>query len=68
MFPVAVRGKAMSVVVFVNRFMSGAIALSYETMAHYMEPAGTFYFFASLSLVSVLFYAYWVSGIFTTLY
>ncbi|CAM9689067.1 unnamed protein product [Scytosiphon promiscuus] len=59
-FPVAVRGKAMSVVIFVNRMMSGVIALSYQSLSEAMTPAGSFYFFSALSAVSVAFYYFLV--------
>ena len=47
----------MSMVVFINRFLSGAIALSYLSMAEALTPAGSFYAFAAISLVSIFFYA-----------
>lgn len=46
----------MSIVVFVNRFLSGAIALSYLSMANALTPAGSFFTFAAISAVSVFFY------------
>ncbi|CAM9373855.1 unnamed protein product [Ascophyllum nodosum] len=58
--PVTVRSKAMSVVICINRLMSGVIALSYESMSFEMSNAGSFYFFAWLSAFSIAFYAYWV--------
>eukprot|EP00611_Tribonema_gayanum_P004868 TRINITY_DN140_c0_g1_i7.p1 TRINITY_DN140_c0_g1~~TRINITY_DN140_c0_g1_i7.p1 ORF type:complete len:522 (-),score=160.57 TRINITY_DN140_c0_g1_i7:1182-2747(-) len=57
-FPLAVRGKAMSLVVFINRAMSGIIALSYTALATALAPSGSFLMFAALSGISVLFY-YW---------
>lgn len=51
----------MSVVIFVNRMMSGVIALSYQSMSDAMTPAGSFYFFSALSAVSVAFYYFLVS-------
>ncbi|CAB1111751.1 unnamed protein product [Ectocarpus sp. CCAP 1310/34] len=59
-FPVTIRGKAMSVVIFVNRMMSGVIALSYQSMSEAMTPEGSFFFFAALSAISVAFYYFWV--------
>lgn len=57
-FPLVMRSKAMGLVIFVNRFMSGIIALTYESVASAMTPAGSFYMFAALSAMSVLFYAW----------
>ncbi|CAM9351366.1 unnamed protein product, partial [Chrysoparadoxa australica] len=56
-FPLAVRGKAMAMCIFVNRFMSGLISLSYESVADSLTPAGSFYMFAAVSAASVWFYA-----------
>ncbi len=50
----------MSVVIFVNRMMSGVIALSYQSMSQAMTPGGSFYFFAALSAISVAFYYFMV--------
>mmetsp|Transcript_7407 Transcript_7407/g.11063 ORF Transcript_7407/g.11063 Transcript_7407/m.11063 type:complete len:576 (-) Transcript_7407:92-1819(-) len=55
-FPLAIRGKAMSLVVFLNRAMSGIIALSYTSLAYVFTPGGSFFGFALISLVSVWFY------------
>lgn len=63
-FPVAIRGKAMSVVIFVNRMVSGVIALSYQSMSEAMTPEGSFYFFAALSAISIAFYYFWVSVVY----
>lgn len=52
----------MSVVIFVNRMMSGIIALSYESMSKAMTAAGSFFFFAALSTISVFFYFFMVSA------
>jgi hypothetical protein len=46
----------MSLVVFINRLMSGVIALSYVSISHALTPAGSFLGFAVLSAVSVVFY------------
>lgn len=54
----------MSVVIFVNRMMSGVIALSYQSLSGALTPAGSFYFFAALSALSVAFYYCLVSFIF----
>lgn len=59
--PVAIRGKAMSVVVCINRLMSGIIALSYQSMSDAMSIAGSFYFFGMLSALSIAFYYFCVS-------
>ena len=56
----------MSVVIFVNRMMSGIIALSYESMSDAMTAAGSFFFFAALSAISVFFYFFLVSVFATT--
>lgn len=67
-FPVAIRGKAMSVVIFVNRMMSGIIALSYESMSDAMTAAGSFFFFAALSAISVFFYFFLVGFVRLSVY
>lgn len=54
--PVAVRGKAMSIVIFVNRLMSGIIASSFQTLEEKISKSWAFYFFAVLSAVSIFFY------------
>ncbi|CAM9742123.1 unnamed protein product [Discosporangium mesarthrocarpum] len=59
-FPMAVRGKAMALVVFVNRFMSGVIALCYESIVRIISAGFSFYLFATLSIFSVFFYWYLV--------
>lgn len=51
----------MSVVIFVNRMMSGIIALSYQSMSDAMTKSGSFFFFAALSAISVFFYFFMVS-------
>eukprot|EP00611_Tribonema_gayanum_P017128 TRINITY_DN2967_c0_g2_i2.p2 TRINITY_DN2967_c0_g2~~TRINITY_DN2967_c0_g2_i2.p2 ORF type:complete len:205 (-),score=65.61 TRINITY_DN2967_c0_g2_i2:214-828(-) len=56
-FPLHVRGQAVSLVVFVNRFLSGAIALSYLSIAAAITPQGSFFLFAGISAISVAFYA-----------
>jgi MFS family permease len=55
-FPLHVRGQAVSIAVFINRFLSGAIALSYLSMANALTPAGSFFTFAAISAISVIFY------------
>ncbi|CAM9622014.1 unnamed protein product, partial [Phaeothamnion confervicola] len=55
-FPLRVRGKAMSIVIFVNRLLSGIIALSYESVANALTAAGSFYMFAAISFCSIFFY------------
>lgn len=57
----AIRGKAMSVVICVNRLMSGIIAVSYQSMSEAMTPAGSFFLFSILSALSIAFYFFWVS-------
>eukprot|EP00612_Vaucheria_litorea_P001025 CAMPEP_0171452226 /NCGR_PEP_ID=MMETSP0945-20130129/415_1 /TAXON_ID=109269 /ORGANISM="Vaucheria litorea, Strain CCMP2940" /LENGTH=512 /DNA_ID=CAMNT_0011976843 /DNA_START=64 /DNA_END=1599 /DNA_ORIENTATION=- len=56
-FPLHIRGQAVSIVVFVNRFLSGAIALSYLSIAEALTPAGSFFAFAIISAISIFFYA-----------
>ena len=50
----------MSVVICVNRLMSGVIALSYQSMSEAMTSGGSFYFFGALSFISVAFYYFMV--------
>lgn len=46
----------MSIVIFVNRFMSGIIASSFETLEDWISKPEAFYFFAVMSLISIAFY------------
>lgn len=59
-FPMQVRGKAVSLVVFVNRLLSGVIATSFLTIANALTPGGAFLMFAIISLMSVFFYYFCV--------
>jgi sugar porter (SP) family MFS transporter len=58
--PMHMRGKAVSAVVFVNRSLSGIIALSYLSLAEALTPQGAFWLFSGISGVSVLFYYFYV--------
>lgn len=48
----------MSLVICINRLISGIIALSYTSVSDALTPEGTFYGFAALSFVSIWFYYY----------
>lgn len=55
-FPLAVRGKAMALTVFINRLSSGVVALSFLSMVSAMSYTGAFTLFASISFLSTFFY------------
>eukprot|EP00903_Cladosiphon_okamuranus_P016207 g14955.t1 len=55
-FPMQVRGKAVSLVVFVNRLLSGLIATSFLSIAQALTTGGAFLMFAGISFASVFFY------------
>lgn len=59
-FPVQVRGKAVSCVVFVNRALSGIIALSFLSLSEALSVGGAFYLFMSCAAISVFFYVFCV--------
>ncbi|EDQ89041.1 predicted protein [Monosiga brevicollis MX1] len=54
-FPLQVRGPALGLATFVNRVVSGIITSTYLSMAQGLTPAGSFFLFAGLSLLSVAF-------------
>eukprot|EP01147_Barroeca_monosierra_P007730 gene7730-9927_t len=53
--PLHVRGLAMGIATFINRILSGTIAMSYLSMKHALTSAGTFYFFSAVALLSGIF-------------
>ncbi|CAM9206663.1 unnamed protein product [Ascophyllum nodosum] len=59
-FPMQVRGKAVSLVVFVNRLLSGLIATSFLSISNALTPGGAFFAFGGVSLMSVFFYYFCV--------
>lgn len=56
-FPLPVRGKAMALAVFVNRLLSGIVALTFLSLVDAVTYANTFYLFAVISFISTIFYA-----------
>ena len=59
-FPLRLRGKGVALTVFVNRLMSGFIALVFPSMADALGEDGAFLLFAFLSAGTVVFYFYQV--------
>ncbi|CAM9643191.1 unnamed protein product [Ectocarpus fasciculatus] len=59
-FPMQVRGKAVSLVVFVNRLLSGLIATSFLSISQALTTGGAFLMFALISMASVFFYYFCV--------
>ncbi|CAM9152776.1 unnamed protein product, partial [Phaeothamnion confervicola] len=59
-FPSHVRGKSVSLVVFINRFLSGIIALSFLSISRALTAGGAFCLFACISFLSVGFYYFCV--------
>lgn len=54
-FPLKHRSTAVGVSVFVNRAVSGTVALTFLSIAKAITPAGTFGLFAGITLLSILF-------------
>lgn len=54
-FPLHVRGAAMGVSTFVNRITSGIITSTFLSMSKALTPGGSFFLFATISVVSVIF-------------
>lgn len=54
-FPLRHRSTAVGVSVFVNRAVSGTVALTFLSIAKAITPAGTFGLFAGMSLLSIAF-------------
>lgn len=54
-FPLRHRSTAVGVSVFVNRVVSGTVALTFLSIAKAVTPAGTFLLFAGITLISILF-------------
>mmetsp|Transcript_43367 Transcript_43367/g.134036 ORF Transcript_43367/g.134036 Transcript_43367/m.134036 type:complete len:149 (-) Transcript_43367:156-602(-) len=54
-FPVSVRGSALSVAAVVNFGTNIAVALTQEVLRDLLTPAGVFFTYLALSLVSLLF-------------
>ncbi|KAM3576673.1 hypothetical protein VYU27_001476 [Nannochloropsis oceanica] len=55
-FPLPVRGKAMALAVFINRLLSGVVALTFLSLVDAVTYAKTFYLFAAFSFLSTVFY------------
>ncbi|EGD75475.1 hypothetical protein PTSG_06549 [Salpingoeca rosetta] len=53
--PLQVRGIAMGIATFINRILSGTIAMSYLSLKNALSSAGTFYLFGAVALLSALF-------------
>ncbi|EKU22009.1 polyol monosaccharide transporter, partial [Nannochloropsis gaditana CCMP526] len=48
---------AMALAVFVNRLLSGMVALTFLSLVDAVTYANTFYLFAVISFISTIFYA-----------
>jgi len=57
-FPLPVRGKAMALAVFINRLLSGVVALTFLSLVDAATYANTFYLFAGFSFLSTVFYGW----------
>jgi len=56
-YPQSVRGPAMSVATTANWLANFVVTLSFLTLLNAIDPAGTFFLFAALSLVALAFFA-----------
>ncbi|KAI5084833.1 hypothetical protein GOP47_0001002 [Adiantum capillus-veneris] len=54
-FPLRHRSTAVGVSIFVNRAVSGSVALIFLTIAKAITPAGTFLLFAGITVLGILF-------------
>lgn len=54
-FPLAIRHKAMSLTMAVNRMTSGTIALTFLSLATYLSTAGAYWLFTLISCAHLLF-------------
>ncbi|MCO5612211.1 hypothetical protein L7F22_066474 [Adiantum nelumboides] len=59
-FPLRVRAQAMGMCVFMNRLISGTVALTFLTISKKITPAGTFFLYGVLVLMSILFIHFFV--------
>jgi len=54
-FPLSIRGLAVGVATFVNRLVSGAVAVGFMTLIDTITEAGTFFLFAGLAVCGFVF-------------
>ena len=54
-FPLTIRSRAMSVCTVVNRLMSGTVALTFLSLQDAITPAGAWFFYMTISVISVIF-------------
>lgn len=54
-FPLRQRSRAIGISVFVNRVISGTVALTFLSLSKAITPAGSFFFFAGITAASVVF-------------
>ncbi|EDQ90249.1 uncharacterized protein MONBRDRAFT_16319 [Monosiga brevicollis MX1] len=55
MFPLKVRGMAAGAGTFINRIVSGTIAMSYLSMSKALTEEGTFFLFAAVNVAAIFF-------------
>ncbi len=54
-FPLSHRGAGMGCATFVNRFLSGVVAISFLSLQRALTPAGTFTMLACVALLALAF-------------
>eukprot|EP00730_Choanoeca_flexa_P006035 TRINITY_DN12069_c1_g8_i1.p1 TRINITY_DN12069_c1_g8~~TRINITY_DN12069_c1_g8_i1.p1 ORF type:complete len:530 (+),score=114.75 TRINITY_DN12069_c1_g8_i1:172-1761(+) len=54
-FPLQVRGPALGLATFLNRLTSGILTSTYISLSTAITPGGSFYMFAAIALLSVVF-------------
>eukprot|EP00049_Salpingoeca_infusionum_P006999 m.113861 g.113861 ORF g.113861 m.113861 type:complete len:585 (-) comp13529_c0_seq2:2087-3841(-) len=60
LFPLQVRGIGIGIATFLNRLMSGTIAMTYLSLENAIGGAGTFYLYGSVAVLSVVFTYFFV--------
>eukprot|EP00730_Choanoeca_flexa_P007041 TRINITY_DN12272_c0_g1_i1.p1 TRINITY_DN12272_c0_g1~~TRINITY_DN12272_c0_g1_i1.p1 ORF type:complete len:568 (+),score=125.53 TRINITY_DN12272_c0_g1_i1:1928-3631(+) len=55
MFPMKVRGMAAGTGTFINRVLSGTIAMSYLSLSKLLTESGIFFLFAGVNLLAIIF-------------
>lgn len=54
-FPLRVRGLAVGIATFINRIVSGTIAMTYLSLSKAITEAGAFFLFAAIAFMSLIF-------------
>ena len=54
-FPLRVRGLAVGIATFINRIVSGTIAMTYLSLSKLITEAGAFFLFAGIAFCSLIF-------------